>query len=67
MGKEALPRAGEHKYLCICSSLPAAATEDPNSLSDSIFLSSPGPVGARPAQPGAAALMEKLLVLVLQR
>lgn len=27
VGKEALPRAGEHKYLCTCSPLPAAATE----------------------------------------
>lgn len=38
---------------------------DPNSPSESIFCSSPGPAVVWPAQPGAAALMEKLLVLFL--
>ena len=36
----------------------------PNSLSDSIFC--PGLTVVRPTQPGAAVLMEKLLVLFLQ-
>lgn len=42
----------------------SCGVRDPSSLSGSIFCSSPGPAVARPAQPGAAALMEKLLVLL---
>ena len=44
----------------------SCSDRDPNSPSNSIFCPSPGLAVAWPAQPGAAALMEKLLVLFLQ-